>query len=451
MVVAATSSVPSLEVAQASDPGRDPRKQVNEDAWGYRLTRHGHLLIVCDGMGGHAGGQQASQLAVATIIHAVESAPPDRPHGSVLRDAVTQAGIAVYQLGGTQPPHLRPGSTCVALLIHAAATEIAHVGDSRVHVLRGTQVWQLTRDHSVIQQMIDHGVCTPDEARRRPDANVITRALGMKPDAEVELREVPFRQEAGDVFLLATDGLCDVVMPDDMRSVVLGAPSLEAACQKLVELANARGGPDNITVMLGRAHTTATSRTTERPGATQPHETLPGVEGQANAGRPGLTIVQPPAGVSAPPTSATVLEAPAPAPARSLQPPVMSSASQAAATLIEPAPPVSAGASGTPTLVQEPPAAASFAPRIGAGSPVGVGGGHGGLPPTANVGAPAGPPVGSAESRSPGLSSWAPGADRGTQAHQQQRKALILLVIGFGLVLAILLGVALWALLAKSP
>src|SRR5438874_11161148 len=113
---------PDLEVAQRTDPGRDPNKQENEDAAGYQPTRLGHLLVVCDGMGGHAFGEEASQLAVRTIVQMVDVAPPGTPPGAALVGAIVHAGRLVYQLGGATPHTGRPGSTCVAALVHAGGT-----------------------------------------------------------------------------------------------------------------------------------------------------------------------------------------------------------------------------------------------------------------------------------------------------------------------------------------
>jgi serine/threonine protein phosphatase PrpC len=241
-----------LEVAERTDPGRDPDKQVNEDSAGHRVTKLGHLLVVCDGMGGHALGQEASRLAVATIMQSVESSAPGTPPGQALAQAIFEAGRRVFDMGGAPQQAGRPGSTCVALLVHAGAVEVAHVGDSRAYFIRGGRIWPITKDHSVVQQMLDQGAITPEQALVHPEGNKITRALGMKPDTDVELRDPPLLQAVGDIFILASDGLCDLVRTEEIGMVVLQAPSLDLAGQNLVAMANARGGHDNITVLLAR-------------------------------------------------------------------------------------------------------------------------------------------------------------------------------------------------------
>jgi protein phosphatase len=242
----------SLAVAQRTDPGRDPNKQVNEDAAGYQLTRLGHLLVVCDGMGGHALGQEASRLALGTIMQMVEGAPPGTPPGMALANAIAQAGRVVFQMGGVGPNPGRPGSTCVAVLIHPQGAEIAHVGDSRAYVVRRGQIWQLTKDHSVVQKMIERGELTPEQAVGHPEANKITRALGMKPETEVELRDPVFPHAEGDIFVLASDGLSDLARAEEIAGAIARQENLELACDELVALANSRGGHDNITVQIAR-------------------------------------------------------------------------------------------------------------------------------------------------------------------------------------------------------
>jgi protein phosphatase len=240
-----------LEVAQRTHPGLDPTKQANEDAAGHGSTPLGYLLVVCDGMGGHALGQEASQLAVSTILTAMRGVPAGLPTGPALVRAIMDAGRAVYQLGGDRPTPARPGSTCVAVLVHGASADVAHVGDSRVYLVRRGAAWPLTKDHSVVQELMDRGMLTPEQARDHPEANKITRALGMKADTEVDLREaVPCG--ADDVFVLATDGLCDLVRQEEIAAAIARVPTLEGACEELIRLANSRGGHDNITIQLAR-------------------------------------------------------------------------------------------------------------------------------------------------------------------------------------------------------
>jgi PPM family protein phosphatase len=139
-----------VDFAELSDPGRDPTKQINEDACAYAETFHGHLAVVCDGMGGHAGGRQASETAIGTILEQARQADQDQLPGQVLKNAIQVAGRAVYEVGGNAPQELRPGSTCVALLIHEQGADVAHVGDSRAYRVRAGTVQRLTRDHSMV-------------------------------------------------------------------------------------------------------------------------------------------------------------------------------------------------------------------------------------------------------------------------------------------------------------
>jgi protein phosphatase len=312
-----------LEVAQRTDPGRDPDKQVNEDSAAYRATKLGHLLVVCDGMGGHALGQEASRLAVTTILQWVDAAAPGTTPGAALSHAIVEAGRRVYAMGGAGPLAGRPGSTCVALLVHGAAVEVAHVGDSRAYFIRNGHIWPLTKDHSIVQQLLDQGAITPEQAVLHPEGNKITRALGMKPDTEVELRDPPLLQAAGDVFVLASDGLCDLVRTDEIGAVVTQAASLDLACQNLVAMANARGGHDNITVLLARVLPGGSA------GAAVSHEPLAPtiVEAPGGAPVPEKTLIDRP--VSAAPGSAAQF-GPAPSAGSPFAPPPSAAAPQAA-------------------------------------------------------------------------------------------------------------------------
>src|SRR5580692_7695158 len=175
-----------IDFAQSSDPGRDPNKQVNEDSCGYAETRFGHLAVLCDGMGGHYGGKEASRTAITTIFEMFEQMPLTMAPPHALKLSIEEAGRRVYLLGGPPENRTRPGSTVVAMLLHDKGLEVAHVGDSRAYVIRSNQIYPLTRDHSMVQGMIDAGMLTEETALGHPDSNKITRALGMKPEVDVE-------------------------------------------------------------------------------------------------------------------------------------------------------------------------------------------------------------------------------------------------------------------------
>jgi PPM family protein phosphatase len=250
------TDLPAVEYAERSDPGRDPSKQVNEDACGRRETRLGHLCVVCDGMGGHAAGREAAELALATIFKTFEQAPEGAPPADVLRAAIEEASRRVHAMPTSEVALGRPGSTVVAVLMHAEGTEVAHVGDSRAYLIHEGQIFRVTRDHSIVQEMVDRGLLTVQQAAQHPDANRITRALGMAPEIEADVRPQPLEHVTGDAFVLCSDGLSDLVEDAEILDTVGGVPAAQAV-GKLVDLANARGGHDNITVLVLRARTSA--------------------------------------------------------------------------------------------------------------------------------------------------------------------------------------------------
>jgi len=282
-----------IDVAQLSDPGRDPNKQINEDSCGYATTKFGHLCVLCDGMGGHYGGQEASRRAIKTIFDQIELAGDSTKPAQALKGAVEEAARRVYELGGPPENKVRPGSTVVAMLLHDAGVDVAHVGDSRAFVIRSGQIYPLTRDHSMVQAMIDAGFLTEEQAIGHPDANKITRALGMKPEVEVEIRPEPMELFPGDLLMTTSDGLTDLALNKDILGATkqaLASGGLDHAVQQLVRLANDRGGHDNITVQLVRVTHTAPSKTkapTTHAGA--PATTMPDLPA---AGQPRASAAQ---------------------------------------------------------------------------------------------------------------------------------------------------------------
>ncbi|MGO9836845.1 MAG: PP2C family protein-serine/threonine phosphatase [Polyangiaceae bacterium] len=301
------SPLPAVEYAERSDPGRDPDKQVNEDACGHRETRFGHLCVVCDGMGGHAAGREAAELALQAIFETFENAPESIAPAQVLRSAIEEASRRVHVMATSEVALGRPGSTVVAILLHGGGTEVGHIGDSRAYLIHEGQISRITRDHSIVQELVDHGLITADQASRHPDANRITRALGMAPEVEADLRPEAVAHVAGDAFVLCSDGLSDLVEDPEILAVVGGEPAAQAA-GKLVDLANARGGHDNITVLVVRPRESARLPAAAGPPTVVQTATMPAIGAQAPA--PTLVDTSP----------AQVTEPVAPPPPRELEP-----------------------------------------------------------------------------------------------------------------------------------
>jgi serine/threonine protein phosphatase PrpC len=293
------SATPAVEIAFRTDPGRDPDKQVNEDAATHVETRLGLLAIVCDGMGGHAGGKEASELAVKTIVECVQNASGSTA-AHALKVAIEEANRRVVAMS-TAESGLRPGSTVVAMIAHEGGAEVAHVGDSRMYLVHAGAISQVTKDHSMVQEMVDRNIIRAEDAATHPDANKIMRALGITGDVDVDLRAEPIAFVAGDVFVLCSDGLSDLVGPADILQVAGSHPPAQAASQ-LVDLANARGGHDNVTAMVIRMKTTAIVSSDAKPTLVKTVQVT-----QATMESPGPQRAEKPAG-----PVKTILASPAP-------------------------------------------------------------------------------------------------------------------------------------------
>ncbi len=213
----------------------------NEDDYGYGEGPLGDLLVVCDGMGGHASGEVASHLAVETIVDAYYSAGgADR--GQALEEAFVRANELIYIEGrGTM------GTTGVAALFVGDAAVVANVGDSRAYLIRHGAPQQITRDHSLVGDQIAAGLITTEQSRSLYYRNVITRALGYQLEVAVDVFMVPV--QLGDRLVLCSDGLHGLVEDAEIATIAAAAP-LEQAVDTLIDLANERGGTDNITVLI---------------------------------------------------------------------------------------------------------------------------------------------------------------------------------------------------------
>ena len=236
-----------LEVASASDVGRV--RTSNQDACAEGRSPTGaRLLVVADGMGGHAGGETASRLAVETICASV-AASPDAPDAA-LRRAFADANRIVHERAQREARLAGMGTTGVAACFSQdGRVHVANVGDSRAYLLRGGRLEQITSDHSLVAELQRRGLLSAEEARVHPRRNEVLRSLGIESDVHVDLHELELH--AGDVVMLCTDGLSGPVRDAEIAEL-LRHERPDDAVRKLVELANRLGGPDNVTVQVAR-------------------------------------------------------------------------------------------------------------------------------------------------------------------------------------------------------
>ncbi len=230
-----------LRYAAASDIGRHRSK--NEDS----VHAGERLLVIADGMGGHGNGEVASASAIGTLSALEEAAPTDDPVAT-LDAAVQEAGRTLKELAARDPALERMGTTITAMLWDGARFALAHIGDSRAYMLRGGALYQITRDHTLVQSLVDDGRMSPEQAARHPNRSLLLRALETSgfADLDLSLREA----YVGDRYLLCSDGLTAVVDPETLHNVLTTIPDPEEAVRYLIELANEAGGPDNITCIV---------------------------------------------------------------------------------------------------------------------------------------------------------------------------------------------------------
>ena len=238
-----------MRIAAKTDAGQV--RLLNEDCYSVGELPGGFVwAVVCDGMGGAAGGDVASRSAVQLISEAVTSSFQEhmssRSVKNLLMTALDNANTRVFDLAQANEALMGMGTTVVAAVVSGRRACIAHVGDSRAYLLRNGEPMQLTKDHSVVQAMLDNGQITEDEARHHPRKNLITRVLGVAEALEADYceEELP----PGSVLLLCTDGLTDAVDPEEFPAL-LAQNGFAGLAEDLVRLANGRGGLDNITVV----------------------------------------------------------------------------------------------------------------------------------------------------------------------------------------------------------
>ena len=240
------------DAAANTDRGR--KRPGNEDAFSIRADLG--FFALADGMGGHAAGEVASQMAVDRITEEFLAAGSDRLGAEQLEAALVAgtvaANTAIIERSQRELDKAGMGTTLttLALVPRESAYRIAHVGDSRAYRLRADTLQQLTTDHTWVQQQCQLGRLSPTVARHHPFSNIVTRALGIKGDIDVDV--VRGRMHAGDVFLLCSDGLSGVLEDADVAGIMSEAATAEDAVARLIAAANAAGGPDNITAVVVR-------------------------------------------------------------------------------------------------------------------------------------------------------------------------------------------------------
>ena len=230
-----------IEQAGRTDVGR--QRSANEDS----LVVRPPLFAVADGMGGAKAGEVASAVAVEAVEAAKESGEPAEAQ---LAGIVREANRRIYDLAVADESRRGMGTTLTLAKLHGDEVSLAHVGDSRAYRMRGGELEQLTRDHSLVAELERSGQITPEAAEHHPQRSIITRALGPEPDVEVDTYTLTGRE--GDLFLICSDGLTSMISDDEVGSILRSAGSLDEAADALVRAANQSGGRDNITVILFR-------------------------------------------------------------------------------------------------------------------------------------------------------------------------------------------------------
>ena len=233
----------------------------NEDAiaWDAEIG----LFVLADGMGGYNAGEVASGIAAKTVSSIIREAfavqdldGADKATGLrrvsiLLRDAIARANKIIYQTSRTQPQCEGMGTTLVAALLYDNRITVAHVGDSRLYRLRSERLERLTLDHSLLQELVDRGFYSPEEAQRATNKNYVTRALGVEPSVEVEIHEHPVQK--GDIFMLCSDGLSDMIEDEDIHlTITTFGANLDTVAKQLIQLANDNGGRDNVSVVIAQ-------------------------------------------------------------------------------------------------------------------------------------------------------------------------------------------------------
>ena len=250
-----------FEFCSHTDPGL--MRENNEDA--VTFDDDTRLAILADGMGGYNAGEIAANMATTFIkielmrwLAEVGKRAGAKEVKRAMEICVDNANRSVFNSANSNPQYTGMGTTLVLAVFQDARVVVGHVGDSRCYLYRGGELYQITRDHSLLQEQLDAGLITPEEAAVSLNKNLVTRALGVEDSVVLEAHEHALEQD--DVYLLCSDGLTDMVSDEQIAKVLGADESLDQRAHRLVDLANANGGRDNITVLLVQAHGNAKKR-----------------------------------------------------------------------------------------------------------------------------------------------------------------------------------------------
>lgn len=236
-----------MKLYAMTDVGR--KREVNQDyvyVTDQPVGPFPNFLAVADGMGGHKAGDFASKYTVNTVLEELEKTPLDKPE-EILRNIVGIANHKLIEVAATDVKLEGMGTTLVAGTVIGNTLYFANVGDSRLYLIN-EKIRQISKDHSLVEEMVRLGGIKAEEAKNHPDKNIITRAIGVKEDVEADIYE--YRLKKGDVILMCTDGLSNMVEDEDMFDIVKGSRDVVEAVEMLIEKANSNGGRDNIGVVL---------------------------------------------------------------------------------------------------------------------------------------------------------------------------------------------------------
>jgi PPM family protein phosphatase len=225
------------------------RTGLGPEVCAHQVGDRGTLLLVSDGMGGAEAGEVASALVAKHMNEALATAPLALKPEEAVRAAVERTNEAVWREAANARSRRGMGATLAATVVRNTTAYITWVGDSRVYLMRGGRMRQLTRDQSMVETMVEAGAITREQAERHPQRNMILQAMGARPEVVVPIERIELRR--GDMLVLCSDGLSGKLAAEEMRDCILSTGTLEQACRRMVELAIYRGGEDNITVVLG--------------------------------------------------------------------------------------------------------------------------------------------------------------------------------------------------------